>query len=54
MNDTIRELTQEAHEMLVHARAAYANGEITREQMDEVIRNLIYDVCMRAEIITES
>ena len=53
MNNTIKELTDEAHEILSNARQAWINKEITDEQFDEVKRNLLRDVAFRAEILTE-
>ena len=53
MNSNIKLMTDEAHEIIVNARQAFMNEEITEEQFNEVIHNLLLDVGMRAEIITE-
>ena len=47
----IKELATEAHEIIVNAKRAYDEGLITREQRDEVIHNLMYDVGLQMEFI---
>ena len=44
MSEFIKELTQEAHEIIVNAHAAEHSGEITRDQRVEVIQNLLSDI----------
>ena len=44
MSKFIKELTQEAHEIIVNAHAAEHSGEITRQQRIEVIQNLLNDI----------
>lgn len=44
MSQFIKELTQEAHEIIVNAHAAEHSGEITRQQRIEVIQNLLSDI----------
>lgn len=44
MSDFIRELCTEAHEIIVNARAALDAGEITHDQYNEVIQNLLNDL----------
>ena len=44
MSKFIKELTQEAHEIIVNAHAAEHSGEITRQQRIEVIQNLLSDI----------
>lgn len=48
---TITKLVDEAHEIIVNAKRAYDAGEITREQRDEVIANVIKDVGYQTEIL---
>jgi hypothetical protein len=45
----IKELTDEAHEIITNAHAAELDGEITREQRIEVIQNLLKDIAERIE-----
>jgi hypothetical protein len=52
MNDT-QELCAEAQEIITNARQAWKNGEITRDQYEEVRRNTLLDVGYQLEIITE-
>lgn len=40
----IKELTEEATEIITNARHAAEDGEITKEQADEVIANLLKDI----------
>ena len=44
MSEFIKELAQEAHEIIVNAHAAEHSGEITRDQRVEVIQNLLSDI----------
>ena len=44
MSKFIKELTQEAHEIIVNAHAAEHSGEITTAQRVEVIQNLLSDI----------
>ena len=44
MSEFIKELAQEAHEIIINAHAAEHSGEITREQRVEVIQNLLSDI----------
>jgi hypothetical protein len=44
MSEFIKELTQEAHEIIVNAHATEHSGEITRDQRVEVIQNLLSDI----------
>ena len=44
MSQFIKELTQEAHEIIVNAHAADHSGEITTAQRVEVIQNLLSDI----------
>ena len=44
MNMMITELSQEAHEIITNARQALDSREITLEQYDELIRNLLLDL----------
>jgi hypothetical protein len=50
---TIRELAQEAHEIIVNTKRAYDAGEITRQQRDEVIAAVIRDVAYQMEYIPQ-
>jgi hypothetical protein len=47
MSEFIKELTQEAHEIITNAHAAEHSGEITQEQRIEVIQNLLSDIADR-------
>lgn len=46
-------ILDEALEIIRNARAAFASGEITQEQRDEVIRQTIEFVGVQFEVITE-
>ena len=52
MNE-IEELVQEAEEILKNAFRSMMNEEITQDQYQEVKRNLLIDVGLQLEIITE-
>jgi hypothetical protein len=51
MSIYIKELTDEATEIITNAHAAEAAGEITREQRIEVIQALLADVAERVEVV---
>ena len=53
VNSNIKQLTDEAHEILHNARLAWMNGEITDQQFDDVKRNLLLDVGFRVEVLVE-
>jgi len=53
MNIYIKELCQEAHEIIVNARRAMMEEEITQDQYNEVIKNVILDVGYQTEIISQ-
>lgn len=53
MNNNIKELCREAHEFIVNAHAAMMNEEITEDEYNEVIKNLLLDVGYRAEVLIE-
>jgi hypothetical protein len=50
MSTYIKELTDEANEIITNAHAAEERGEITREQRIEVIQALLADVAERVEV----
>lgn len=52
MSET-EELCAEAQEIITNARRAWKNGDITREQYEDVRKNTLLDVGYQLEIITE-
>jgi hypothetical protein len=50
MSTYIKELAQEASEIITNAHAAEESGTITREQRIEVIQALLVDVAERVEV----
>jgi len=53
MNANITELAREAHEIIVNARHAMIEEEITQDQYNEVVKNVILDVGYQTEIISQ-
>lgn len=53
MNNSIKLMTQEAHQIINNARQALKEQQITEQQFNDVIHNLLLDVGFRAEVITE-
>jgi hypothetical protein len=51
MSTYIKELTDEATEIITNAHAAEERGEITREQRIEVIQALLADVAEQIEVV---
>jgi hypothetical protein len=47
MNTAIKQLTDEAHEILVNIRTAAQAGEITWTQRDELVKLVMTDVHMK-------
>jgi hypothetical protein len=45
----VKELTQEAHEIITNARHAEQDGEISKEQADAVIQSLLENIAMQIE-----
>lgn len=54
MSDDIRELIDEAEEILIHKREAYEKGELTYEQYIDLRNQTLQDVGYQLEIITET
>jgi hypothetical protein len=50
MNTAIKQLTDEAHEILTNIRGAALNGNITWMQRDELVRLVMTDVHMKIEL----
>jgi hypothetical protein len=50
MSTYIKELTDEASEIITNAHAAEEAGEITREQRIEIVQALLADVADRIEV----
>lgn len=50
MSTYIKELTDEATEIITNAHAAEAAGEITREQRIDIVQALLADVADRIEV----
>jgi hypothetical protein len=50
MSTYIKELTDEASEIITNAHAAEERGEITREQRIEIVQALLADVAERVEV----
>jgi hypothetical protein len=50
MNTAIKQLTDEAHEILVNIRNAAIHGEITWTQRDELVSLVMSDVHMKIEL----
>jgi len=53
MNIYIHELCKEAHEIICNARRAMMEEEITQDQYNEVVKNVILDVGYQTEIISQ-
>ena len=53
MNKLIKELPQEIHAIIVNARRAMMEEEITQDQYNEVVRNVILDVGYQTEVISQ-
>lgn len=53
MNNSIKQMSDEAHEIINNARQALKEQQITEQQFNDVIHNLLLDVGFRAEVITE-
>ena len=49
MSQYIKELAQEATEIITNAHAAEEAGDITREQRIEVIQNLLADIDVQSD-----
>ena len=50
MSQYIKELAQEASEIITNASAAEESGEITREQRIEIVQALLADVAELVEV----
>lgn len=50
MNNTIKELSQEAHEIINNIKQAAENGEITWAQRNELITQVYTDVNQKLEL----
>ena len=53
MNNSIKQMSDEAHEIINNARQALKEQQITEQQFNDVIHNLLLDVGFRTEVITE-
>ena len=50
MNQNIKALTDEAHEIITNIRSAAVNGEITWQQRDELVTLVMTDVHTKIEL----
>ena len=50
MNTAIKQLTDEAHEILSNIRTAAINGDITWQQRDELVNLVMTDVHMKIKL----
>ena len=53
MNSNIQQLADESHQIIVNARRAMMEEEITQDQYNEVVRNVILDVGYQTEVISQ-
>ena len=53
MNSNIKQLADEAHEIIVNARRAMVEEQITQDEYWQIIKNLFLDIGYQTEVLSQ-